>query len=198
MSRTSASRTSSRPLAPYRLPADVPRRAAWVRPQPFGSRLTPAPGSDHACCSIISCRNTTLTIGVGAAVDRVLDHPVDGGIVRPAPDHLAIMALGGQVQPMLDEPEQGLPDTAEFGHLVEGENDGFLDTAIGILLEPVADLHEADRGRDDKFAAPGLLIAGRQGTVAQKIELILVEAALQSQQQPVVALTRRIDRLLID
>src|ERR1700693_5874450 len=108
------------------------------------------------------------------------------------------MALGGQVQPMLDEPEQGLPDTAEFGHLVEDEDDGFLDAAIGILLEPVADLHEADRGSDDKFAAPGLLIAGRQRTVAQKIELILVEAALQSQQQPVVALTRRIDRLLID
>src|SRR5260221_11947979 len=97
---------------------------------------------------------------------------------------------------MLDEPEQGLPDTAEFGHLVEDEDDGFLDTAIGILLEPVADLHEADRGSDDEFAAPGL--AGRQGTVAQKIELILVEDALQSQQQPVVPLTRRIDRLLID
>src|SRR5712672_1201033 len=92
---------------------------------------------------------------------------------------------------MLDEPEQGWPDTAEFGHLVEDEDDGFLDTAIGILLEPVADLHEADRGSDDEFATPGLLIAGRQGTVAQKIELILVEAALQSQQQPVVALTRR-------
>jgi hypothetical protein len=69
------------------------------------------------------------------------------------------MALGGQVQPMLDEPEQGLPNTAELGHLVEDEDDGLLDTAIGILLEPVADLHEADWGRDDKFAAPGLLIA---------------------------------------
>src|SRR5450631_1087563 len=67
-----------------------------------------------------------------------------------------------------------------------------------LLLEPVADLHEADRGSDDEFAAPGLLIAGRQGTVAQKIELVLVEAAVQSEQQPVVALTRRIDRLLID
>src|SRR6266478_4939747 len=180
------------------LPADVTLMDAWDQRQPFGSRLTTAPGSDHACGCIISCRDTTLTIGVGAAVDRVVDHPVDGGIVRPAPDHVAIMALGGQVQPMLDEPEQGLPDTAEFGHLVEDEDDGLLDTAIGILLEPVADLHEADRGSDDEFAAPGLLIAGRQGTVAQKIELVLVEAALQSQQQPVVALTRRIDRLLID
>src|SRR6266404_8974709 len=169
------------------LPADVTLMDAWDQRQPFGSRLTTAPGLDHACGCIISCRDTTLTIGVGAAVDRVLDHPVDGRIVWPAPDHVAIIALSGQVQPVLDEPEQGLPDTAEFRHLVEDENDGFLDTAIGILLESVADLHEADRGRDDKFAAPGLLMAGRQGTVAQKIELILVEAALQSQQQPVVA-----------
>src|ERR1700680_2321884 len=180
------------------LPADVTLMDAWDQRQPFGSRLTTAAGSDHPCCYIISCRDTTLTIGVGAAVDRVRDHPVDGRIVRPAPDHLTIMALGGQVQPMLDEPEQGLPDTAELGDLVEDENDGFLDTAIGILLEPVADLHEADRSSDDEFAAPGLLIAGRQGTLTQKIELILVEAALQSQQQPIVALTRRIDRLLID
>jgi hypothetical protein len=117
-------------------------------------------------------------------INAIVDHPVDGRIVRPALDHVAIRALGGQVQPMLDEPEQGLPDTAEFGHLVEDEDDGLLDTAIEILLESVADLHEADRGSDDEFAAPGLLIAGRQGTVAQKIELIIVEAALQSQQQP--------------
>ena len=85
-----------------------------------------------------------------------------GRIVRPAPDHVAIIALGGQAQPMLDEPEQGLPDTAEFGHLVEDEDDGFLDTAIGILLEPVARLHEANRGGDDKFTPAGLLVARRQ------------------------------------
>jgi hypothetical protein len=66
---------------------------------------------------------------------------------------------------MLDEPEQGLPDTAEFGGLVEDEDDGFPDTAIGILLKPVADLHEADRGSDDEFAAPGLLIAGAVGPI---------------------------------
>src|SRR6266404_4243668 len=109
------------------LPADVTLMDAWDQRQPFGSRLTTAPGLDHACGCIISCRDTTLTIGVGAAVDRVLDHPVDGRIVRPAPDYVTIMALGGQVQPMLNEPEQGLPDTA----VVEDEDDGLLDTAIG-------------------------------------------------------------------
>src|SRR5260370_38107997 len=51
--------------------------------------------------------------------------------------------------------------------MADGRFCGFLDTAIGILLEPVADLHEADRGSDDEFAAPGLLIAGRQGTNAR-------------------------------
>ncbi|WP_352857586.1 hypothetical protein [Mesorhizobium sp. M1163] len=42
---------------------------------------------------------------------------------------------------MFEEPEQGLPGAAEFGHLVEDENDGVPDTAIGILLKSVADLH---------------------------------------------------------
>src|SRR5258708_3597393 len=123
------------------LPADVTLMDAWDQRQPFGSRLTTAPGSDHACGCIISCRDTTLTIGVNAAVDRVLDHPVDGRIVRPAPDHVAILALGGQVQPMLDEPDQALPDTAEFGDLVEDEDDGFLATAIGPLPKLVPPLH---------------------------------------------------------
>src|SRR5258708_7226549 len=155
------------------LPADVTLMDAWDQRQPFGPRLTTAPGSDHACCRIISCRDTSLTIGVGAAVDRVLDHPVDGRIVRPAPDHVAIMALGGQVQPMLDEPEQGLPDTAEFGDLVGDEDDGLLDPAIGILLAPVADLHETDPARR---RAPEIVIdrfdarpAQRRQTIAHRI-----------------------------
>ena len=59
-------------------------------------------------------------------------------------------------------------------------------------------LDEADRRRDDEFAPPGLLVARRERPLTQEVELVLVEAALQPQQQPVVALPRRIDRLLID
>src|SRR6202048_2885787 len=77
------------------LPADVTLMDAWDQRQPFGSGLTTAAGSDHPCCCIISCRDTTLTIGAGAAGDRGVGHPGGGRIVRPAPDHLAIMALGG-------------------------------------------------------------------------------------------------------
>lgn len=85
---------------------------------------------------------------------------------------------------MFEEPEQGLAGTVELRHLVKHKGDALLHATIGILLESVADLHETDRGSDDEFTAPGLLIAGRQGALAQKIELILVETALQSQQQP--------------
>jgi hypothetical protein len=99
---------------------------------------------------------------------------------------------------MLDKPEQSLPGAAELRHLVEDEGDGFLDTAVGILLKPVAGLDEADWRGNDEFAASRLLVSGRQGTLAQKIEFVLVEAALQPQQKPVVALARRIDHLLID
>ena len=62
----------------------------------------------------------------------------------------------------------------------------------------IADLHEADRCSDDEFSAAGLLVAGREGTLTQKIEFILVEASLKPQKQPVIALTRRIDRFLVD
>ena len=52
--------------------------------------------------------------------------------------------------------------------------------------------------RDDEFAASRLLVARRQRPLAQEVELVLVEAALQPEQQPIVALARRVDRLLID
>src|ERR1019366_1531849 len=47
-------------------------------------------------------------------------------------------------------------------------------------------------------AAAGLFVAGRERTLTQKIKLIFVQAALQPEQKPVIALARRIDRLLID
>ena len=44
---------------------------------------------------------------------------MDGRIAGPAPDDFAIALLGGQIEPMLMEPQQRLARTAEFGHLVE-------------------------------------------------------------------------------
>ena len=178
------------------LPADVTFMGIRDQRQPFVASLATALRT--GACYLISRHHPTFTIGIGAAVNRVLDHPVDGRVIWPAPNHVTIVALGRQIQPMLDEPEQGLSSAAEFRHFVKHKGDGLLDTPIGILLELVADLHKADRGSDDEFTAPGLLVACRKRTLAQKIQLVLIETSLQSQQQPVIALARRIDRLLVD
>jgi len=62
----------------------------------------------------------------------------------------------------------------------------------------IAHLDEADRRRDDEFAPPRLLVARRERTLTQKIEFVFVEAALEPEQQAVVALPGRVDRFLID
>jgi len=62
---------------------------------------------------------------------------------------------------MLQEPEQSLANTAEFGDLVDGELDRSLDAPVGIYLQPVAYLDEADWRRDDEFAPPRFLVARR-------------------------------------
>jgi hypothetical protein len=66
------------------------------------------------------------------------------------------------------------------------------------LLVAIAGLHEAHRRADDEFAAARLLIAGRKRALPQQIKLIFVQAALQSEQKPIVAMSWCIDRLLID
>src|SRR5690242_16376332 len=80
----------------------------------------------------------------GAAVDRVLNHPMNGGVVRTAPGGVPIALLYRQVEAMLMEPEQRLTRAAEFQHLVEDQRDRFLHTAVWVLLIAVADLHEAN------------------------------------------------------
>ena len=92
---------------------------------------------------------------------------------------------------MLEEPEQGLPGAAQFLNLVEDKGDGVLDAAVRVFLVPIAGLHKAYWRRDDQLAAARLLVASRERALAQKVQFVLVQAALQSKQQPVVAVARR-------
>src|SRR6266436_2381468 len=111
---------------------------------------------------------------------------------------IAIARSRRQIEPMLMEPEQRLPGAAQFCHLVEDEVDRLLNATVRILLQTIASLYEADRRGDDKLAPPSLLVSCRQGALPEKVEFVLIEAALQSEQQPVIALPRRIDGLLVD
>src|SRR6201993_3278360 len=81
----------------------------------------------------VACRHSRLTISIGAAVDRVLDHPMDGGVVRAPPNRIAVLALHGKVEIMLVEPEQSPACAAEFQHLVEDQRDSLLHTAIACI-----------------------------------------------------------------
>src|SRR5215472_1069964 len=96
----------------------------------------------------------------------------------------------GRSSPVLVEPQQRLTGAAEFRHLVKDQADGLLDPPIRILLQSVAGLDEAERRGDDQLASAGFLITRGQRPLPQEIEFIFVQRALESQQQPIVAVTR--------
>ena len=75
------------------------------------------------------------------------------------------------------ESEQRLSRAAKLQHLVEHQRDRLLHAPVWILLIAVACLHEAHRRADDKLAPSRLLVTGRERTLAQEIEFVLVEAA---------------------
>src|SRR5271169_916382 len=140
----------------------------------------------------------SLTICICAAVDWIVDHPVDGGVAGPAPCNIAVVAPCGQIKPMFVEPEERLACAAQFRHLVEDKRDRLLHAPVRVFLQSVTYLHEADWRGHDEFATSGLLVACRKRTLAQQIEFVLVETALQAEQQAIIALPRGIDCLLVD
>ena len=96
------------------------------------------------------------------------------------------------------EPKQRLARAAQRLDLVEDERDGLLHPPVRILLVTVAVLHEADGRGDDQFPAARLLVSGRQRALAEKIELVLVQAPLEPEEESVIPVPGRIHRLLID
>src|SRR3954471_5831849 len=177
------------------VPLEVTFMRAGLQRQPFGAGLAPRPRFGP----IVAGRDAGAPVGVGAPVSGVGDELVKGRVAGATPFDRTGVDPGGQVELVLQEPEEGLAYAAQFGDLVDGEADRRrLDAPVGVLLQPVADLDEADRGRHDKLAAACLLMACRERALPQKVEFVLVEAALETQEQAVVAQTRRVDHLLVD
>src|SRR6202022_3580032 len=178
------------------LPAHIPVVGVGLQRQPF---VPPLAADLHAhALGGVSRRHSRLTIGIGAAVDRVLNDPVDGGVTRSPPGCVAVGLLHRQIELVLVEPAERLSGTAQFLDLVEHQLDRFLDAPIRIFLIAVAGLHEADGRRHNQLAPARLLVARRKRALAQQIQLVLVEASLEPEQQAVIAVPWRIDGLLID
>jgi hypothetical protein len=74
-----------------------------------------------------------------------------------------------------------------------------LHALVGILLEPLVICFQiTDRRHHNQLPAACLLVASGKRPLTQKIQFVLVEAALQAEKKSVIALARCIDRLLID
>jgi hypothetical protein len=74
-----------------------------------------------------------------------------------------------------------------------------LHALVGILFEPMVFCFQiTDRRHHNQLPAACLLVAGSKRPLTQKMQFVLVEAALQAEQKTVIALARCIDRLLID
>ena len=100
---------------------------------------------------------------------------------------------------MLQEPKQRLTRTSELPELCEHQADRLLHALVGILLEPLVICFQiADWRHHDQLPAARFLVAGSKRPLTQEIKFVLVEAALQAEKKTVIALTRCIDRLLID
>src|SRR6516164_7567062 len=95
-------------------PADIAFMGVRHERQPIGTCLSARLHASGA----VPCRHSRLTISIGAAVDGVLDHPMDGGVIRSPPQRRTVPALHWKVEIMLVEPEQSLACAAEFQHLV--------------------------------------------------------------------------------
>ena len=63
---------------------------------------------------------------------------------------------------------------------------------------PILFLDEADRTVRDKRATSRFFDARFAGSMAKQVEFVLIERAFQPQQQSIIALARRVHRLLID
>lgn len=69
---------------------------------------------------------------------------------------LAAFAIQPRIEAVLEEPEEGLPGSAEFQDFVKDQSKDFLHAAAGVLLIAIPFLDETNRYADDELAAERL------------------------------------------
>src|SRR5262249_39398195 len=94
------------------LPADITLMGVRHQRQPVAACFAADLHLDTG--PIVARHDGRLTIGIGTAVDGVLDPSVDGGVVWTPPSRLAVPALHRQIQVMLEKPKQSLSCAAEL------------------------------------------------------------------------------------
>src|ERR1700719_2077737 len=86
-------------LGPF--PANIAFMGVRHKRQPIGTCL---PARLHTKGAVVFT-DSRLTISISAAVDGVLDHPMDGAVVRAPPSRIAVLPPYGKVERVLVEPD---------------------------------------------------------------------------------------------
>jgi hypothetical protein len=104
-----------------------------------------------------------------------------------------------ELQIVLDKPEEHLPNGTQFQELLEDLPDRLLNPPIRIfLIDAFLTLHVSHRRHYDEFSAQCLFSSCLLRPMSKQIQLILVEAAFQTQKEAVITSAWVIDCVLID
>src|SRR4051812_9145880 len=143
-----------------------------------------------------------FAIGVGAGIERVLEYRDHVAVADRRPvegDQLLAVGRPRKVNALREHRQQDLACTAELAEADEDQPDHFLDPPVRIKAE--ADLampDVADRHADTQLAASRLGTGGIEHTRPQHAELELADAALHTEQQPIVRPAGVVDPVHID
>ena len=168
---------------------------------PVAAVLSKAP--DHTLAPI---GNTDPATGpakrIRPCVNRVGQDMMDGVVNRQLPNQAAsiidCIVHRGQQDTFLPYPEMNLSNTLKFRKLSEYKLYSFAHPGIGINIDSiVADLHVADRHRQEELATTSLLFKRLQRALPKDRELQFAHRALHAQQQPIVGVARIINAVLI-
>jgi hypothetical protein len=97
------------------LPIDITLVRAGIQRQPVLSRFTP--GTAPWGRSVVKRHGSRLAIGISTTINRVRQDPVERSITGALPGYIATRSPGREIEAVLEEPQQGLTDAAEFDEL---------------------------------------------------------------------------------
>ena len=130
-----------------------------------------------------------LAVGIGARVDGIGEHMVDGGVGRAAPTDLARRAdLRGEGEVLAAQPEPDAADRAEFGEAIEDGADRAGDRFVGMEADLAIGVapDQAHRQTAAQLAARGLVADAAVEASAQDVQLGFAHGAFEPQHQAIV------------
>src|SRR5512132_2650570 len=177
-----------RTIALVRAPIDEAFVVVWKEHGPLRSRQL-AYALLARAGGIESDLMAALAIRVGARVDRIRQHMIDGDVAGVDPAHAAAIAgLHRERQAFGAQPQPDAAHRSELGEACEHGADGaahgfiWMEAHLAIVLTP----HEAYGKPAAQFAARCLVADAAEQACAQHIQLGLAYGALQAKQQSIV------------